>query len=219
MKILLASRDPEYHKARAMLEERGDEVLYTDQRFDPSFCEANGIEWIVSWCYAPIIKKPVIDRYVHRILNVHNSFLPFGRGIYPNVWSFFEDTPKGVTLHFIDEGIDTGDIVVRKRVDFPPGLTLRQTHRLLDAAVTELFVETWDSIRRGKHAGLAQAATGQAGSYHNRADSLRLMRLFPEGWDTPAEEVREAGRRLAAAGVNSREFEEELVRTCAEAAR
>ena len=47
---------------------------------------------------------------------MHISLLPWNRGYHPNIWSFLEDTPKGVTIHYINEGIDTGDIIVQKEI-------------------------------------------------------------------------------------------------------
>ena len=44
------------------------------------------------------------------------SFLPYNRGSHPNFWSFIDDTPKGITIHEIDEGADTGNIVFQKKI-------------------------------------------------------------------------------------------------------
>ncbi len=52
------------------------------------------------------------------IINLHISFLPWNRGAHPNFWSFYDDTPKGVTIHLIDEGIDTGAIIYQKEITF-----------------------------------------------------------------------------------------------------
>ena len=40
------------------------------------------------------------------IVNLHISYLPFNRGSHPNYWSFVENTPKGVSIHEIDEQIE-----------------------------------------------------------------------------------------------------------------
>ena len=40
------------------------------------------------------------------------------QGFSPNFWSLFEDTPTGVTIHLVDEGIDTGDIIYQRKVIF-----------------------------------------------------------------------------------------------------
>ena len=71
-------------------------------------------DWIVSYGYRHIISKNHIDNLKNPIINLHISYLPFNRGAHPNYWSFKEKTPKGVTIHFMDEGIDTGPILVQK---------------------------------------------------------------------------------------------------------
>lgn len=44
------------------------------------------------------------------------SYLPYNKGTHPNYWSFIENTPKGVMIHEIDKGIDTGNIIVQKKI-------------------------------------------------------------------------------------------------------
>ena len=54
-------------------------------------------------------KKHTIDLFDH-ILNIHPSLLPFGRGKYGYFWSIINSEPFGVTIHLVDEGIDSGKI-------------------------------------------------------------------------------------------------------------
>ena len=49
----------------------------------------------------------------------------------PNLWSFIEDTPKGVTIHEIDEGIDTGDIIFQKEIVLNSNETLASSYEKL----------------------------------------------------------------------------------------
>jgi len=48
----------------------------------------------------------------------HLSYLPYNRGAYPNFWSFYDNTPSGVTIHLIDDGVDTRPIIKHKSVNF-----------------------------------------------------------------------------------------------------
>jgi len=65
----------------------------------------------------------------NRAINLHPSLLPWNRGAHSNFWSFLEDTPKGVTIHIIDEGIDTGDILLQKKIKFDQSKeTLRSSY-------------------------------------------------------------------------------------------
>ena len=67
----------------------------------------------------PIIKQKILNNFSSRFLNVHPGILPFYRGLNPVQWSVSNLAPIGATLHFIDEGIDTGPILLKKElVDF-----------------------------------------------------------------------------------------------------
>jgi methionyl-tRNA formyltransferase len=75
--------------------------------------------------------------------------LPYNRGAYPNVWSIVDDTPAGVSLHYVDEGIDKGDIVAQRRVPVAAADTGESLYRKLEEASLTLFRETWPAIRSG----------------------------------------------------------------------
>ena len=67
------------------------------------------------WPY--IIKKSLIQIPRLGCLNFHPSYLPYNRGKHYNFWTLVEDTPFGVTLHWIDEGIDSGDIAFQSVIE------------------------------------------------------------------------------------------------------
>lgn len=71
----------------------------------------------VSAGYRSILPKRIIDLFPNGIANVHTSLLPFGRGAHPNVWAIFLDQAAGVSLHLVDEGVDTGQVIAQMRVE------------------------------------------------------------------------------------------------------
>lgn len=146
MNILLLSRRPEYIKMETFLVSKGNAVIFESKPIGLDFLKKNRIDFIVSYLYAPIVKGVVIEEYKQRIVNIHNSYLPYGRGIYPNLWSFFEGTPSGVTIHFIDEGIDTGDIIFQEKVSLSDNDTLRSSYAKLSDTRDNLFFSRWDDI-------------------------------------------------------------------------
>ena len=68
---------------------------------------------ILAW-WPHILKGKILNITKRGWLNFHPSFLPFNRGRNPNFWCLVDETISGVSLHFIDEDIDTGDIVAQK---------------------------------------------------------------------------------------------------------
>src|SRR5437763_10114191 len=62
-----------------------------------------------------IIPREILARASRGGLNVHAALLPKHRGVDPLFWTFFDfDEETGVTLHWIDEGVDSGDIVAQR---------------------------------------------------------------------------------------------------------
>lgn len=83
-----------------------------------SISDAKKYDLIISFGYKKIINKKILQKLRRPPINLHFSYLPYNRGTHPNFWSFVENTPKGVSIHEIDAGIDAGGIIVRKKVNF-----------------------------------------------------------------------------------------------------
>jgi len=149
---------------------------------DVAVRDAYSPDCIVSYGYRHIIKNDVLLRYTVRAINLHISYLPWNRGADPNFWSFVEDTPKGVTIHYLDEGVDTGDIIVQKRVTFSESDTLRTSYDKLQEEIQALFKDNWASIRTG---GCHRKRQQGKGTFHKLKDKERLSHLLTRGWDTP----------------------------------
>ena len=105
---------------------------------------------IISFGYRKIINKKILKNLNRPILNLHMSYLPFNRGAHPNFWSFVNNTIKGVTIHEIDEGIDTGKIIFQKRIKFDlkknPKMTFKQTYNILFNELENLFIKNFKKI-------------------------------------------------------------------------
>jgi methionyl-tRNA formyltransferase len=115
-----------------------------------------------------ILKPAFLAIFPQGVVNLHPALLPYNQGQYPNVWSIVEETPSGVTLHYIDEGIDTGDIIAQQEVPVEPIDTGETLYRKLERASVSLFQETWPLIRAGKAPRVPQSS--EAGTYHRSRD-------------------------------------------------
>ena len=80
--------------------------------------EITNHDLIISFGYKHIIKKEILEKLNIPIINLHISYLPWNRGSHPNFWAFYESTPSGVTIHEIDQGVDTGSIIFQKLLKF-----------------------------------------------------------------------------------------------------
>jgi methionyl-tRNA formyltransferase len=164
------------------LESFGDEVVQT---MEPADFAA---DWIVAYGYRRRIDKEILNGFPRRAINLHISYLPWNRGADPNLWSFLEDTPKGVTIHYLDGNIDTGDVIAQRTLNYSESDTLRTTYRRLSEMIESLFREMWPVIREGKVNSLPQL------TYHRSGDKDRYMHLLPAGWDTPIKNILGKGR-------------------------
>lgn len=194
MKVLLLGEAQEIGIA---LEKAGDEVVWmAHSPISPPYVRLAGINWAVAYRYRHILRDPILSAFESRTINIHNGFLPWNRGADPNFWSWFDSTPKGVTIHHMDAGIDTGDIIAQSQTIWgrPEQETLATTYDQLHKSAIELFARMWPIIKHGG-GDRTQQAGGSYGSYHRKKDFEPWEDKLPSGWDTPVEWVAEQGRR------------------------
>lgn len=122
---------------------------------------------MVSYNYSHIIPENIIGFMQGKIINLHISYLPWNRGSDPNIWSFIDNTIKGVTIHEIDAGLDTGNIIVQEAVKIDASETLASSYCLLHKKIVQIFQENWDNIKNNRMIGYKQDGVG---SYHTKAD-------------------------------------------------
>lgn len=89
-----------------------------------------------------------IDLQGKRGINLHISYLPYNRGADPNLWSWLDGTPHGVTIHLMDETIDTGDILVQREIDkgLMAKMDLRSSYDFLHTEIERLFFEHFPKL-------------------------------------------------------------------------
>jgi len=173
-----------------------EEVDPTEQPITPQ--QASSYDMLVSHGYRHIIKPDVLS--VARAVNLHISYLPWNRGADPNLWSWIDDTPKGVSIHWIDEGIDTGPLIAQRRAAFEnidARTSLALTYEVLQLLMVELFIEWWPRIRSSEAPAIPQEGRG---SFHLSREGAEIRATLPNGWDTPVQTIWASKRSLPPAG-------------------
>ena len=100
--------------------------------------------------YGKLIPTHVLQVPVHGFINLHPSLLPRHRGPSPIQWSLVcGDRNTGVTTMLLDEGMDTGPILLQRRVEIQHNETAEQLSPRLAEIGADLVVETLDRLEAG----------------------------------------------------------------------
>lgn len=168
------------------------EVQQTEAPLDHASFGNAAPDYVISYGYRHMVKEAQLALLPGRVINLHISLLPWNRGADPNFWSFYDATPKGVTMHLMDKGVDTGDILIQREVLMVARQeTLATAYARLQQAILDLFRAAWPVFLAGK---LEPKPQPKGGSFHRRSDLEPLRHLLRDrGWDTPAEAIEMAG--------------------------
>ena len=144
--------------------------------------------FIISYNYRHLIPEEVLNLMPGRVINLHTSYLPYNRGSSPNFFSFLENTPKGVTIHLMDKGLDTGDILCQKELSFDENKeTFVSSYNRLQEEIKRLFQDNWEAMKTGSLMPVKQ--TGE-GSYHRMRELEAIKEKTPFTWDETIADVK-----------------------------
>lgn len=105
---------------------------------------------IVVVAYGRILTKDVLDIPKHGCINIHASLLPKYRGAAPIQWAIINgDEKTGITAMLMDEGMDTGDILLTKEIPIPPDMNCGELYDRLKELGAEVLIETLRRLENG----------------------------------------------------------------------
>jgi methionyl-tRNA formyltransferase len=135
---------------------------------------------IVSVSCPQIFKKPLIELPAVGTLNVHGAILPNYRGVMPSFWMLANgERQAGVSIFFVNEEIDAGDLCGQRAFDIEPSDTLDSLLRRSKAVAAALLVETLEAIETG--AVDRRPLDMAAGSYHSWPSKEDVKRFEAAG--------------------------------------
>lgn len=126
------------------------------------------LDLLVSVHFPYVVPQAVLDLPRHGAVNLHPAYLPYNRGWHTPTWAILEQTPVGATLHRMDPGVDTGDIIHRRQLEVSPGDTANTLYQRLKALELEVFREAWTELRQGQVNASPQDPS--EGTSHRRQD-------------------------------------------------
>lgn len=180
--ILFLTNNPDSMKLYDWLceQEGTDCVSHFSNKLTADIVKALQPQLIISFNYRHLITKEVLELLPNKVINLHTSYLPYNRGSSPNFFSFLDNTPKGVTIHLMDEGLDTGAILCQKEVLFDETQeTFASSYAKLQEEIIQLFCENWEELKKGTIAAKEQT---EDGTYHKMKELHIFQQKYPFSW-------------------------------------
>jgi len=124
-------------------------------------------------------------------INTHPSLLPKHPGSYPVFWTALNGERAGISIHLMDEGIDTGPIIYQKEVFYSEDETFRALHTRTRYKIVDGLEVVLDKIRAGLSVSTEIVKNIQLhGSAHKKFEAELMISKLDNGWDTPISEAR-----------------------------
>lgn len=128
-------------------------VLQPEKVRTPEFLQSIKLlepDLIVTAAYGRILTKAVLDVPRLGCINVHGSLLPKYRGAAPIQWALINgDSETGITTMFMDEGMDTGDILLQRKIAISPDMNCQQLYEKLEMLGAQTLIETLHELEKG----------------------------------------------------------------------
>ena len=127
------------------------------------------VDLMVSMSFDQILKDSIIDMAPLGFINCHAGALPFYRGRNPLNWALINgETSFGITVHYIDSGIDTGDILIQEFYEISLGDHYKDLLALAIDECPKLLFKTISSLQKGKVTRVRQDSIHSQGFYCGR---------------------------------------------------
>lgn len=130
-----------------------DKIFYSHTLYEEKTLttfRAMNLDLIILAWWPYIVKESLIELPRLGCLNFHPSYLPYNRGKHYNFWTIVEESPFGVTLHFVDKNIDTGDIAYQSVIEKSWEDTGETLYYKAQKEIVQLFIEKFPEIKRGQ---------------------------------------------------------------------
>ena len=171
---------------------KDDRVIIYKKKIKLNHIKNLNISLIISFHYEHLIPKKVLKFVNYNAFNFHNSFLPQNRGMYPILWSAVSND-FAACLHRINESIDDGDIVFRKKFKVNKNKTLYYAYHLLENNSQRIFKQLWKNFRKkivqNKKIHCIKQAENKI-TYNNSFKSQILLLALSNKWLTKIKDVQ-----------------------------
>jgi folate-dependent phosphoribosylglycinamide formyltransferase PurN len=152
---------------------------------------------------ADIVPATVLGAPRLGTINAHYGLLPAYRGMNVTEWSVFRGDPVGVTVHLVDPGVDTGDILLQEEIPIAAGETFATIRRKHQDVAARLVVQAALQLRDGSARPVPQAPHEGRQYYRMHPALLRVAEARLRDQASGARGARSSSSRSAAAASTS----------------
>jgi folate-dependent phosphoribosylglycinamide formyltransferase PurN len=179
----LIGREPKVHSLRDMKPRYNVPVIGSTDVNDPKTLariEAWQPDLVLSIYLNQLIKKALIELPTQGTLNIHPALLPRNRGLFPYFWVLAAgETETGVTVHWVDEKFDTGEILLQEKITVEPNDTITSLSYKSAVVGAGMLVEAVRLVAGGNPPRIPQNSS-QA-SYHSWPKPADQRRFRQQG--------------------------------------
>lgn len=161
IKLVVSDRKKAYGLERA--KNHGIESVFVpkEQRTETilSLLEEKSIDFVVLAGFLSIIDEKITEKYKNRVINIHPSLIPkysgmgfYGENVHKAVFEAKEQK-SGATVHFVDTGVDTGEIILQKEVDISECKTSEEIAKKVLKIEHEILPKVLENIAKSYMTG------------------------------------------------------------------
>lgn len=125
---------------------RGHWVGVTCKECDVDYLKT--FDFVLAFNYRFILRREQLESVKLGIANLHTGLLPYHRGSAPNVHAIIDRLPCGVTLHWMTEKLDAGNIIASRPVDIAPIDDAESLYWRLNDTAVKLFIDSWPELEK-----------------------------------------------------------------------
>lgn len=179
----LIGRKPKIHSLRDMRTRYNVPVVGSVDVNNPQTIEqikAWQPDLVLSIYLNQLIKKELINLPTQGTLNIHPALLPRHRGLFPYFWVIANKEPEtGVTIHWVDEKFDTGDLLLQEKISVTPQDTITSLSYRCAVLGADMLVNAVQLVASGNPPRIPQ--DGSRASYHSWPKPADQRRFRKQG--------------------------------------
>lgn len=153
-----------------------DDIVVITDKVDAGMLQEFMPDMILSVGYRHILRKDILSIPKMGAINFHKSLLPLNRGANPVFWTLLDATRAGISIHHMEEGVDTGPIIAQREVRVLDTDTAGTLYARLEEEQFKLFKSVWSDIRNGKISKVPQHGTS---TLHTIQEFKELRKIDP----------------------------------------